>query len=62
MKFYLMSQSIFFLYNTSSKFVIDQILFDDSEVTKTMQLLTEIKRYPELFKLKIYTFIYVYYQ
>ena len=46
-----------FLYNTSSKFVIDQILFDDSEVTKTMQLLTEIKRYPELFKLKIYTFI-----
>lgn len=42
------------LYGTSSNFNIEQILFDDSEVTKTMQLLTEAKRDPELAKFKLY--------
>lgn len=45
------------LYNTSSDFEIEQILFDDSDITKTMQLLAEIKRDPELAKIKIYNIL-----
>ncbi|QPB42771.1 hypothetical protein [Rodentibacter haemolyticus] len=41
------------LYGTNYDFNIEQILFDDSEVTKTMQLLTEAKRDPELARMKL---------
>lgn len=43
------------LYGTNPEFNIDQILFDDSELTKTMQLLTEARREPELAKMKLCT-------
>lgn len=45
------------LYNPSSDFHVIQILFGDEEVTKTMQLLAESKRDPELSKLRFFSVV-----
>ena len=45
------------LYNPSKDFHVIQILFGDEEVTKTMQLLAERKRDPELSRLRFFNMV-----
>jgi hypothetical protein len=44
------------LFNPSNEFNVEQVLLGDVAITKLMQKLAEAKRYPELAKLKFFTF------